>query len=262
MLLVHWEQIEEVNSLLIISKSIVLSLEWGVSWQHLTHLSKMGLLREGTRQWWQMWDACWRLRIFLVCFGGGEAVNCVVYILNRETSNSTGGKTPYELWIGNTPTMNHLRTFGYVVHVVVTKLNLKKLDDRSRLVIFVGYEPGLAAYRCYDPNTKCVNINRGVIFDEEAVWNWLVGQATEMDFEFIVDGETEVIQTTETSLDVVDASAPLVIDVGGQNSEGVPGEGANEESESTNTGFQHATRHEVCNTRTWARSSICNLLLG
>jgi hypothetical protein len=103
--------------------------------------------------------------------GGGEAVNCVVYILNRETSNSTGSKTPYELWIGNTPTMNHLRTFGYVVHVVVTKLNLKKLDDRSKLVIFVGYEPGFAAYRCYDPNTKCVNINRGVIFDEEAVWN-------------------------------------------------------------------------------------------
>jgi hypothetical protein len=35
-------------------------------------------------------------------------------------------------------------------------------------MIFVAYEPGSAAYRCYNPITKRVYINRDVIFDEEA----------------------------------------------------------------------------------------------
>jgi hypothetical protein len=61
----------------------------------------------------------------------GEAVNCAVYILNRSASKSIRGKTPYELWIGSKTTVSHLRTFGCVAHVKVTKPNLKKLDDRS-----------------------------------------------------------------------------------------------------------------------------------
>jgi dTDP-4-dehydrorhamnose reductase len=36
-------------------------------------------------------------------------------------------------------------------------------------MIFVGYELGSAAYRCYDPNTKCVHISRDAIFDGKAV---------------------------------------------------------------------------------------------
>jgi hypothetical protein len=99
----------------------------------------------------------------------GEAVNCVVYILNRLASKSVGGKTPYELWIGSKPAVSHLRTFGCVAHVKVTKPNLKKLDDRSRPMIFVRYEPGSAAYRCYDPKTRSVHVSRDVIFDEQAV---------------------------------------------------------------------------------------------
>lgn len=35
----------------------------------------------------------------------------------------------------------------------VMTLNVKKLDDRSRPMIFVGYEPGSKAYRVYDPTT-------------------------------------------------------------------------------------------------------------
>jgi hypothetical protein len=35
-------------------------------------------------------------------------------------------------------------------------------------MIFVGYEPGSAAYRCYDPHTKSVLISRDVVFDEDA----------------------------------------------------------------------------------------------
>jgi transposase InsO family protein len=102
----------------------------------------------------------------------GEAVNTAVYLLNRSSSKSIGGKTPYELWNGVPPAVHHLRTFGCVAHVKVTAPNVKKLDDRSRPMIFVGYEPGSKAYRVYDPVTRRVHISRDVVFDEEARWDW------------------------------------------------------------------------------------------
>jgi hypothetical protein len=98
----------------------------------------------------------------------GEAVATAVYVLNRSTSKGAGGRTPYELWTGSTPTVQHLRTFGCVAHVKNTHPHLPKLEDRSRPMIFVGYEAGSMAYRAYDPVTKRVHITRDVVFDEEA----------------------------------------------------------------------------------------------
>jgi hypothetical protein len=68
--------------------------------------------------------------------------------------------------------VSHLRIFGCIAHVKVTKPNLKKLDDRNMAMIFVGYEPGSTVYRCYDPHTKSVLISRDVVFVEDASWNW------------------------------------------------------------------------------------------
>jgi transposase InsO family protein len=44
----------------------------------------------------------------------GEAVSCAVYLLNRTLSKSTRDKTPYELWTGSKPVLNHFRTFRCV----------------------------------------------------------------------------------------------------------------------------------------------------
>ena len=84
----------------------------------------------------------------------GEAVVTAFYLLNRSSSKSIGSKTPYELWTGRAPAVHHLRTFGCIAHVKVTSPNLKKLDDRSRRMIFVGYEAGSKAYHVYDPSTR------------------------------------------------------------------------------------------------------------
>jgi hypothetical protein len=53
----------------------------------------------------------------------------------------------------------------------VTRPNLKKLDDRSKKGIFVGYEAGSKAYRCYDPVDQCIIITRDVVFDEAGQWS-------------------------------------------------------------------------------------------
>jgi hypothetical protein len=80
------------------------------------------------------------------------------------------GKTPFEAWYGKRPTVHHLKTFGCVVYVCNTKPHLKKLDERGRKMIFIGYERGTKAYKAYDPVTQRVIISHDVIFDEDAQW--------------------------------------------------------------------------------------------
>jgi hypothetical protein len=60
------------------------------------------------------------------------------------------GRTAYEAWTGSAP----------AAHVKVRNPNLKKLEDKSRRMIFVGYELGSAAYKCYDPISKRVHVSR------------------------------------------------------------------------------------------------------
>ncbi|KAF8697536.1 hypothetical protein HU200_035869 [Digitaria exilis] len=61
------------------------------------------------------------------------------------------GKTPFEAWNGSRPSVHYLKTFGCIGHVKNTRPGLKKLDDRSSPMIFVGYESGSKAHRFYDP---------------------------------------------------------------------------------------------------------------
>jgi hypothetical protein len=58
-----------------------------------------------------------------------------------------------------------------VAHVKNTRPHLQKLKDRSKPMIFMGYEAGSMAYHAYDPTTKRIHITRDVVFNEEAKWN-------------------------------------------------------------------------------------------
>jgi hypothetical protein len=44
--------------------------------------------------------------------------------------------------------------------------HLKKLDDRSTPMVFIGYEFGTKAYMFYNPVSKRVHISRDIVFDE------------------------------------------------------------------------------------------------
>jgi hypothetical protein len=130
----------------------------------------------------------------------GEAICTVVYILNKTSCKGINGKTPFELWYGRTPAVHHLRMFGCVVHDKNTKPHLKKLKDRSKPIIFVGYEPRSKAYRAYDPTAKRVVISHDIIFDEEACWQWGESSATvpamadQEDFtDFVVEYSTTTV---------------------------------------------------------------------
>jgi hypothetical protein len=98
----------------------------------------------------------------------GEAMATIVYLLNRSPTKSVEGKTPFIAWIRKKSGVQHLRTFGCVVHVKNMTPNLKKLDDRSRPMFFIGYELESKVYRDYDPIFGKVHVTRDVVFDEHA----------------------------------------------------------------------------------------------
>lgn len=62
--------------------------------------------------------------------------------------------------------------FGCIGYAKVEKPYLKKLDDRSRILVHLGTEPGSKAYRMLDPKTRKIIVSRDVVFEETKGWNW------------------------------------------------------------------------------------------
>ncbi|KAF0894360.1 hypothetical protein E2562_038477 [Oryza meyeriana var. granulata] len=62
-------------------------------------------------------------------------------------------------------------------------------------MIFVGYEPGAKAYRCYDPASRRVVVSCDVVFDEAAQWDWSAedGGCQVDDEPFTVEYTTEYV---------------------------------------------------------------------
>jgi hypothetical protein len=102
----------------------------------------------------------------------GEAVSTAVYVLNRCPMKSVDGMTPFEVWHGKKPAVHHLMMFGCIVYVQNTMSHLKKLEDRGRKMIFVGYESGSKEYRVYNTITKHVHVTRDVVFNKQDQWDW------------------------------------------------------------------------------------------
>ena len=71
----------------------------------------------------------------------GEAGSTCVYVLNKSSTKGVKGKTPYEKWNKRKPSVSHLRIFGSVAFVKATG-RLSKLEDRSKCMLFMGYEAG------------------------------------------------------------------------------------------------------------------------
>lgn len=125
----------------------------------------------------------------------GEAVSTAIYLLNRSPTKSVQGKTPYEAWHSDKPSVNHFRTFGCVAFAKVTKPNQQKLADRSLRTVMLGYEANTKAYRVYHPGSKQVIVSRDVIFDEGKGWDW-----------------SKVLENeTETAAEVFSVSYPNVV---------------------------------------------------
>lgn len=102
----------------------------------------------------------------------GEAIRHSIYVLNRLPTRAVSGMTPYEAWSGRKPNIAHIRVFGCLGHMKIPPVHTTKLDDRSKLVINLGKEPGSKAYRLFDPKHNSVHVSRDVVFEEDKTWPW------------------------------------------------------------------------------------------
>ncbi|KAG6470511.1 hypothetical protein ZIOFF_071584 [Zingiber officinale] len=76
----------------------------------------------------------------------GEAVRHAVYLLNRLPTKALGERTPFEAWMGRKPHLAHLKVFGCIAYAKNTTPHLKKLDDRSSPMVYLGVEEGCKAH--------------------------------------------------------------------------------------------------------------------
>jgi len=56
-----------------------------------------------------------------------------------------GGKTPYELLYGKTPTYDLLKTFGCLCFMSTPKQGIDKFQPRAKPCVFMGYPFGKKA---------------------------------------------------------------------------------------------------------------------
>lgn len=98
-----------------------------------------------------------------------EALNTVVYVLNRTGTSSVKGKTPYELIFNKKPAIQYLKVFGSTVYTHVPKKKRKKLDHKSKKGIFIGYSDEVKGYKVYFPETGKMSFHRNVIFREDSL---------------------------------------------------------------------------------------------
>ncbi|KAM2382860.1 hypothetical protein ACFXTH_040483 [Malus domestica] len=94
----------------------------------------------------------------------GYALYTAAYLLNRVPSKSVS-QTPYEIWHGRKPSLNHIKIWGCEVYV--KKLEATKLEARSVRCYFVGYPRETMGYEFYHPDDQKVFVARTAKFLED-----------------------------------------------------------------------------------------------
>ena len=92
-----------------------------------------------------------------------EAVLTANYIRNRSPAAGRS-RTPWELFYSKQPDVAHMRVFGAIAYSFVPAEKRKKLDERARRCVFVGYEPLSTGYRLLLDGR--IVVGRHVTFDE------------------------------------------------------------------------------------------------
>jgi hypothetical protein len=149
-----------------------------------------------------------------------DAVKVAVYIKNRLPTRALPGNTPFELWHGNKPNISHLRIFGSLAYAWTAPVTRKKLDDRAKKAILIGYTPTSQQYLLYDIASKREFLARDITFNEGCLYSQLLGSATpsESTVTFEIPDSTAP-STTASPTTVLPATAPPSIELEDQASQ-------------------------------------------
>ncbi|GJY99325.1 ribonuclease H-like domain-containing protein, partial [Tanacetum coccineum] len=86
---------------------------------------------------------------------------------NRVLVTKPHNKTPYELLIGNSPSISFMRPFGCPLTILNTLDSLGKFDGKSDKGYLLGYSTTSKAFRVYNKRIKRVEDNLQIDFLED-----------------------------------------------------------------------------------------------
>ncbi len=95
-----------------------------------------------------------------------EALKTVNYCKNISPTIAVQGRTPFEVWTGEKPDLEHLRVFGCRAFAHVCKEKRKKWDEKAEELMFVGYCSNSKGYRLINTTTHKITNSRNVHFIE------------------------------------------------------------------------------------------------
>lgn len=97
-----------------------------------------------------------------------EAVNAAAQIRNMIPLERLDWKSPYEVWYGNKPSIDHLRIYGSKAYELIDEQHRSKFDAKCKIMRQVGYEPKRKAYRLWEPVTRKIVVRHNVTIDESS----------------------------------------------------------------------------------------------
>lgn len=113
---------------------------------------------------------CMRLHASLPLEFWTQAVDTVVYLINRGPSTALDGGILEEEWIGKKVDLSYLKVFGCEAFVHIDKENRKKLDAKSMRCTFIGYGSDDFGFRLWNLETNKVIRSRDVVFNEKVMY--------------------------------------------------------------------------------------------
>ena len=95
-----------------------------------------------------------------------EAVCTAAYLINRLVTPNLKNKSPYHLIYSQEPDYQMLKSFGCACYPCLRPYTSSKLDSRSELCLFLGYNVFHYGYRCFSLSLGKLYISRDVVFIE------------------------------------------------------------------------------------------------
>ena len=96
-------------------------------------------------------------------------MNMACYLINKSPRPTLDGKLIEKVWTDSLVDYSGLRVFRCPTYVHIPNEERSKLNAKSRLCIFLGYQKGVKGFKLWDPKANKVVISRDVVFNEKAM---------------------------------------------------------------------------------------------